>query len=365
MVVGFPTLHHPAHLSTPTTPLHLPRLDVLRGIAILMVLGLHSYGSIFGWNDLNWSDIFTGTVDFPGWTRILCYPLTLGRDGVALFFVLSGYVIHLSFLKNANFTWLNYMSRRFWRIYPPYLVILIALALWQHRLRTSDFILHTALLHNLSYRHFFSFNGSFWSIAIEAQLYCLYPLAIFFKNKGGRNLMMIIGIVSSLAWIVKLFLMKDYYGIPANPIVLWPSWLLGAYLADLHHTGGRLFNKPMLPLTIGIGLWLGTLCSIFTIHFLAAALLSTIVLETYIFNSRPMGKPARLIAWIGTISYSLYLIHQPFMSLYAEFISSKIHRPGIVLLCFIPYCIACIGLSWLLYVTLERGSQKFGKYLSR
>ena len=55
----------------------------------------------------------------------LFYPLSFGWLGVCLFFVLSGFCIHSSYLRSARFSLSIFYVRRFWRIYVPYAVALV------------------------------------------------------------------------------------------------------------------------------------------------------------------------------------------------------------------------------------------------
>jgi peptidoglycan/LPS O-acetylase OafA/YrhL len=46
------------------------------------------------------------------------FPFSLGGLGVAIFFAVSGFCIHLSHLHNRNKGWSFFIYRRFFRIYP-------------------------------------------------------------------------------------------------------------------------------------------------------------------------------------------------------------------------------------------------------
>src|SRR5580700_9314628 len=102
---------------------HLPRLDAVRALAILSVFLYHSLGVVFYKDQL---DFHGGWLDFrsaPSRLFLACYPLTFGWVGVSLFFVLSGFVIHYSFVGSGRpFRAGGFFVRRFWRIYPPYLL---------------------------------------------------------------------------------------------------------------------------------------------------------------------------------------------------------------------------------------------------
>ena len=100
-------------------------LDPIRGIAILLVFVFHSLGTAFGRDELPWGPWFRD-FNVPG-SFLLLLPATFGWVGVAIFFVVSGFCIHLSYSRLPQ--WSLFLQRRFFRIYPPYLVALLFFAL--------------------------------------------------------------------------------------------------------------------------------------------------------------------------------------------------------------------------------------------
>src|SRR5580692_6160997 len=96
---------------------HLELLDYVRAVAIISVLLFHTLSSNFGYGDLPWH----------GWVRgfsvpssfLYLLPFSFGQVGVAIFFVVSGFCIHLSFQQQGK-DWRSFWIRRFWRIYPAY-----------------------------------------------------------------------------------------------------------------------------------------------------------------------------------------------------------------------------------------------------
>jgi len=90
---------------------HLPFLYGIRGIAILAVFLFHSFVHTFGFDNLAWKGLFR---DFDTSRSFLAlYPLTYGSAGVAIFFVVSGFCIHLSHQSNNEGGWRNFFNRRF------------------------------------------------------------------------------------------------------------------------------------------------------------------------------------------------------------------------------------------------------------
>jgi len=130
-------------------------LDVLRGVAILLVLGRH------------------GPDYFHAWHRF-------GLMGVDLFFTLSGFLIAgLLFAEYKLYGRIDlkrFFIRRGFKIYPAYYVfLLLLLPFTVHRLRLADFVFLQSYL-----PHFW---GHAWSLAIEEHFYLALPLLLILSLK--------------------------------------------------------------------------------------------------------------------------------------------------------------------------------------
>src|SRR5277367_6237893 len=171
---------------------HIRRLDVLRAAAFLMVLSVH-FCAINNWL-VPWKGEFPDYSNRPWWSLPLT-PFTWGMYGVALFFVISGYCIHLSYLRYpTSFEWKGFFWRRFLRLYPAYIVSIAAcLALQGFRHHQQDWSVwqiptHLLFIHNLfGFDLFYGINGVYWSLAIEFQFYALFPLLILGRQKWGLS----------------------------------------------------------------------------------------------------------------------------------------------------------------------------------
>src|SRR5579875_1282001 len=171
---------------------YYPALDVLRGIAILLVIAYHNF-------------------DFLPFFKF-------GYLGVDLFFVLSGFLITDILLKTRNEkNWLqNFYARRIFRIFPLYYLSLFIVLyiiphithvnigyyqqhqvwLWlylQNWLYITNVSNHTHLLHH------------FWSLAIEEQFYLFWPL-IFLFVKNRKIILMIALLLLAAVVLSRLFI---------------------------------------------------------------------------------------------------------------------------------------------------------------
>lgn len=155
---------------------HIPALDGIRGLAILMVLGDH----------LLWANNQTGSAIFNALASV--------REslwiGVNLFFALSGFLITgilWDTLHKPNF-FRNFYARRTLRIFPLYYgVLLTLLALtpvlhfiwngWQYFFLTYTANLALWGVGGLALSHV-NINH-FWSLQVEEQFYFIWPLAVY------------------------------------------------------------------------------------------------------------------------------------------------------------------------------------------
>ena len=240
---------------------HLVRLDVLRGLAIFAVFAYHFLGTSYGMDHLPWRGQWADWSAAPDKLFLWLFPVTFGWIGVALFFVLSGFCIHWSFLRKRRFTTSGFYLARFWRIYPPYLFALIASAvLVKLSLSTSEgiaqFGTHLLLVHNFSETTFYGVNPAFWSLAAECQFYLAYPLFLWARSRlgMGRALLAALGLATAIRGFMFFWHWGELTASPvwsASPFVLWFDWLLGAWLAE------RLLARESKPLPAAVPMVLG------------------------------------------------------------------------------------------------------------
>lgn len=174
-------------------PKHVPALDGLRGLAILLVLFRH-LGYTAG-KDQSW------------WIQSISGITLSGLIGVDLFFVLSGFLITGILFDALGYRhyFKTFYMRRFLRIFPLYYGYLLLLLLLTHPLHLSW---HRNLPVLLTYTQniflqkpysvLWYYTGQFWSLAVEEQFYIVWPLIVF-AVRDRRQLMWVCVILSVLA----------------------------------------------------------------------------------------------------------------------------------------------------------------------
>lgn len=308
-------------------------------------------------------------------------PTAWGWTGVELFFLISGFLIHLGFLNsNKPLNILTFYSKRFWRIYPPYLLALLFFCLVgkgiNYYLHTSiglkDLAAHVFLIHNLTDKYYYSINPSFWSLAAEIQLYLLYPVFLWIRKKWGINKALIITIL-----IAPIFRYIGYLAMPGSQLAqpnlvfnVWFVWCAGALLAEKYYNGEKIIKKKAgliaaIGFTISLsvkfyagGYFLGALLAIFSWLAFFEWMLHAKSINTNSILSKAM------IA-IGLCSYSIYLIHQPLLDNMFSWFDAMGHNWYLVFIKVIPVFMLIFCISWILYKLIEKPSIQLGYYLRR
>jgi len=190
-----PLLKPPPADITPPLPAHLPALDGLRGLAILLVMAHHFLYSVDGSGLLGQS---------------LLKLARMGWVGVDLFFVLSGFLITGILLDARDRVgqtattaqyFRNFYARRILRIFPLYYATLAVLfLLLPHLISFSSYNL-TAAQHSQTWLWLYGTNfalplripgfvnphafitSHFWSLAVEEHFYLFWPLVVYFCTR--------------------------------------------------------------------------------------------------------------------------------------------------------------------------------------
>ncbi len=296
-------------------------IDILRAIAALGVFSYHQHICFLIAKYTGISGI--GQIDDFG-----------AEFAVPLFFLISGYCIHLSNLKyiteHKSLPLKEYYRRRFLRIYPPYLVALafsisVNYFTYQNLPSLTDILVHIFVLQGFTIPYFNTINVVLWTISIEIAFYIIYPVFYYIRLKYSLNKALLFSLLISCISI-GYFSTKEILPLPQHYCVfnLWFAWCSGAYLADK-----AAFNAADLKKSIFIALYLVIVAVFFAIHFIPNKLpiiynQLNILIWTgpLVFITSKDGWLikhyslfTKLVAGIGLSSYSLYLLHEPLIAL--------------------------------------------------
>jgi peptidoglycan/LPS O-acetylase OafA/YrhL len=286
-------------------------LDFLRGIAIIAVMGYHFH------------NVDTGIRLIP----ILQYPFThFGREGVNLFFTLSGFLVGGLLLRQyadtGSIDARRFIVRRIFKIWPAYYV-LIAFHVLAGRHPLDSF-----LVQNLT--HLQNYLGTSisqtWSLAVEEHFYLFLPalLLVFARFRLTANAILAgLGAICFIVLIARSITVAEG-GIDAaffQTQYRIDSLLAGVMLAAVYWMKPELYRSFaaqkgwLLAIVAVLVAWLAFATrhialdeSVgYTIQAIGYVALIVLTLE----HSGELAKSwlFRVVAWVGVYSYGIYLWH--------------------------------------------------------
>ncbi|HYD90873.1 MAG TPA: acyltransferase, partial [Flavobacterium sp.] len=332
---------------------HVPALDGLRGIAVLLVLLSHTSNNNF---------YFHEALAFNG----------IGKGGVYLFYVLSAFLldrqIAAAMLKQSadTFFWKRYFIRRFLRIYPLFIFSLVLFwALAQFGIpttimRSEDILWHALLLKGM---------GVFWSIPVEFKYYLISPLIMIacqrFFRWDVKKIMIFFLILSVCSFISDLLF--DFHKISTlkyltifltgtfisvwlllkDPLPRLPGWAMTISLAGFLALIMCLVMNPNY-----MGDWFGISNSnngrkVMLIYALCCGVMLFAAVQPKGWFSQLMRL--KLLRLIGVISFSVYLMHMPVIFLMKSNVINIPAKTGIYF-----FFIATFTLSLVTFFLIER-----------
>jgi peptidoglycan/LPS O-acetylase OafA/YrhL len=314
-------------------------VDGLRGLAVLLVVLRHVLrGDVFG--------------------ELPVHSLNLGRMGVQLFFVISGFVIGALLtdrgpsLRAAP----RFLARRMARLSPPYFAaIALALLLFDVASRVNPSGTYLSLQPDLLACSLAYvcwplglplYLNVGWSLEIEAQFYLAASVLVPLALAGGAR----------TAWLAAACLLSLAPFVPEEFALHYaPPFALGMALVAYRRGAFGLHALTLIILCLGV-YW--------------AALLrepetgAMVALGAFAIALR-VRMPAALV-WVGGISYSLYLVHVPLAPLFV----SGLRRFGVPVLgawtwlwCAVALA-GSIAAAWLLHRFVERPATRWSRTIA-
>jgi peptidoglycan/LPS O-acetylase OafA/YrhL len=363
---------------------HYDELDSLRGLAAMTVVITH-FTNLF----------LVQSGPFVWWGQFIrsmgVTPLSVlfaGHEAVMLFFIHSGFVLSLQFMKGRSINYGGFAIRRIFRIYVPYLVTLIValaccgflygghiadLSNWFNTPWSEGISTNTVASHVIFIGSFRSdrFDPVLWSLVHELRISFLFPflVALLLKGTWKRNLlaalaMSFVGTAGTLALLkfkihvdylltvhyISMFIAGFLLAQNINPIYGWYRRL--GRLARLGLAGGGfcLYTfSHMLP---------GRLKYFEDLPIATGATLMVITAVCSIRTSAILRRP--VLRFLGNISYSLYLYHAVVLLALTHLLYGKLPIGFVLAIAGA----ATILVSWLSYRWVELPAIRWGKLCS-
>lgn len=342
-------------------------IDGLRGFAALVVAVGHTLGMVG-------PDHTAVPIWKAEFGHLLMWPWLFGEQMVWLFILLSGFALYWSeesriIYKGQASPLGVYVRRRLWRILPTYylsfgLGLLVVVGLGWLLIEPSPslrsyapvdadgIISHLFFVHNFSDGWIHQVNPPLWSIAVEMQLYLLFPLLFILRKRltiFGAAALIVVGVTAA-----GLFL-------PSRAFALVEWFVAGAVLA---HIARRCQFKP------GVLLSVAALCTLVGLlrvpaldgrlgQFLWLAAFAGLVLGLCYCRAGGWNVTTwRVAKWLGDRSYSLYAIHFPIALLAWALVGWLDMERGWLIVCVVALGVGCsLALSQVTYKLVEKPSK--------
>lgn len=298
-------------------------LDGLRGLAILIVLLAHSS---------NWNLFFVPQLNFQ----------LAGRSGACLFFLLSSFLLSSQLIRSflieqpATSILKKFYGRRILRVYPLYIIGLLlfgVITFYQGKVGTFSYPLKKIPGHLLLIKG----EGIFWTMAAELKYYLILPFLILICKKKAGHFKPIYSFLILAFFFTLLYAAWALSGVQHLPFVdAMPLFLTGTFTAICINNvekrslpgkrGNTLFE--IMGYVSGILLFLqipychqfffGNLPDIKQApYFVAFAFLWLGVLLAAKYGKGTIQRflELKVLCFMGTISFSLYIFHIPLLML--------------------------------------------------
>jgi peptidoglycan/LPS O-acetylase OafA/YrhL len=374
MISGSSTSANPVLGTSQEPAARMGYVDGLRGTAMLMVLLYHSFVFFPFLHNMRSHSLPFINLDI----------LWKAHFGVNLFLLLSGFCLYWPFLNlkpgKKEPTLLEFAKRRSRRILPPYYVALAlfgGLAILQvvthhqiyHHHLTLHYLatwsaLHLLMLHNMRTEYVVAIDAPLWSLALECQLYVMFPIFVEAYRKFDKRIVLLAVLVLSSAFRIYLqhyTQRSDYSELFVLPYSVFGrcfEFALGMYIASViagWHRGG------VSPLNLKTIAFLAAMfaCSFIDSHALidvkwgiGFALL--ILVSCYPGTLLHRLLERRGIVFLGKFSYSTYLIHQTLIMGVGGWILHHHHSLLINLTIVLASLGSILGISYAYHLLFEK-----------
>lgn len=311
----------------------LRALDGIRGLAAMYVLIHHAR---LGLTQSYHNGLATNPENYQWYDKLTVYAFGFfkyGHEAVIIFFVLSGFLIHLrqahSKFEYVDFNIKLYLRKRILRIYPTlfasFLISItcdLLISSFAKGFKFVNYNIETLLCNIFLIPESPPFGTNFpiWSLKHEWFFYVVYPLFLWLSTKNKLFPIFL----STIMFLSYAF----GYRVPiiGGAIYTFAIWLIGAILAHsfVNHIRINLFFY--LPILIVVYPFFDRETQNYSWNDLFFALITAGIFSLILANKADLlVKFLQRFSWLGMFSYSLYLLHTPMINLYGEILKLKYH----------------------------------------
>lgn len=287
----------------------LDYLDSIRGLAALFVLTGHFLDMYVKHNHSG--------ISFPAIESVVG-PFELGRVGVVIFFIISGFVVPYSFIgKERKGTISTFTTKTIFRLYPAFwfsIFVALIVSLFFESGTGINIISIRQVLVNFTmlpkYLGVESVQGAYWTLHLLFVFYVLCCVLFFFKKINNNNTLTFMLLLFCVIAISFGFL-RYKYGVRI-PIVMplgIASMFLGALLRK-HYSEQSISTKQLVSLLFIYFVAMFVAQNLYYLsgwpRWFSAYAVGVIIFLGFAYKIKPKNV---FLSYIGRISYSMYLLH--------------------------------------------------------
>ena len=358
-------------------PLHLTHVEGLRAIAAYVVFVNHAYAQVWLPPD-----------HMPPWfLSLFTYSLVAGHLSVTVFIVVSGYCLMLPVARagiELRGGAAAFFKRRARRILPPYygalalcLVLIWTIigtptgTLWDVPIEVKQTKVVAILSHLLLVQDFFGtskINHVFWSIAVEWQIYFLFALLVWSWRRFGAGATITAALACGYALRVGLDGTRVDRAAPQY-LGLFALGMLAAYVVQSPSPRVVRARESFPWATVAAACVAGTAALSGVLGWRHTAHLFHVVdlpvavatMSLLVATSRPGESRLRaILAWrplvfVGTFSYSVYLIHAPLLQILWQYVLEPAHLGPVSMFAALmgPGLLVVLGVAYAFFRVFE------------
>jgi peptidoglycan/LPS O-acetylase OafA/YrhL len=291
-------------------------VDALRGVAAAVVVWMHG------------AEVFVGLPGVDGrgaWLHEFAQEVNLGRVGVVAFFLISGYVIPHSLQGELGHALRQFMIRRFFRLFPAFwlsipLAYLTVWTLWQRPFSVGDVVANLTMVPAVFGRE--AALGLYWTLETELVFYCLVTGLFVFGALRRPTVLAAMVVVflalfvlqGRLPWLPKPEV-SQWAEMPYNLAVMFAGTLC-RYAADDARRSGVASVVRWQADALAI-LAVCAVCALAAAHVILGKTVQVrtfgvaylIGVALFVVTLATWKRPPEIFVWMGSISYSFYLLH--------------------------------------------------------
>lgn len=376
-------------------------MDAIRGLAALSVLAAH-YSTFFLWLLISETDCRKHIL-LKCLRAVFSLPVHYSHSAVLIFFVLSGYLISSSVARSFStnsFSWSRYLIQRLTRLYTVLIPALIACAIielvgcrafgnwrcatenlynvqwwrlhtdWQHLITFTTF--HDGSLKTFVMNFFFlegilcttfGIDAPLWSLSYEFWYYLLFPLLLLISYSYRKT--------SKLLYVALALTIFLFVGKPIS--VYFLVWLMGYFVyraRDIQCDSRLTATAAIMSIIVCSGAlgWTGMTMSDFAFSFCFSVILFFILRAC---SSTPSCLLPRwyvaVSKWVADLSYSLYLLHFPFLLAALRYVSLQSHHWSMPVIKMVILTIPILTLFyvWLIWSVTEKKTPEVRRFFEQ